>query len=439
MNERWREAAVLVAVSVAIPAACLPATSGEGEGESEPPDPAEAARLYGEASAAYYERCLRSGDSPYGFVGELDPQLYGLPGSASEYAERTEDIYGVLFAAYEENPLVEVGYDRVEPCAALLRDAPCDEATGGACDEIFVGVGEEGAPCAQRLECAQGICAEVGEDNCGRCVGPLERGDLCSTEPGAQPCPADTFCDVGGSNACTPHREISEVCTDDAQCGADLYCPEVAGRCTRYSAEGESCADGRECAEGLRCGLDAASGFVCEVDLIVPYLGAPCTGGFNQYCGNPLVTGLVCDAEPDALGSCRAIEVVEEDATCDIGTLGQLAGLLPSSRWCEYMLTSHYCDVAPGEDAGTCRRRPGPSEDCLDLELNAFGYCDRTRSFCVDGTCSSAVAGDACLDPGGSGEPSECAYGYACTEDDSGGATCVDLVDYFGEPPVCAG
>lgn len=67
------------------------------------------------------------------------------------------------------------------------------------------------------------------------CVRQPGLGDPCE-EPPPEPDPsylrcAEGYCDGG---ICTPSRKLGESCTDDAQCGAFLYCDAARGVCQRY-------------------------------------------------------------------------------------------------------------------------------------------------------------------------------------------------------------
>jgi hypothetical protein len=273
---------------------------------------------------------------------------------------------------------------------------------------------------------------------CSAGVEVIAEGDACAA---GDACELGTYCDTDGTATCVAFGDVGDPCSDTTHCGGDLWCDLDAGECAALPGEGESCLDSARCDGDLDCESDGGTGRVCVQPPPDPGVGDACTGGGGE-CGTPITTGLICDAATGEDGNCRAIEIVDEGGTCDPQSLQMLGGTIPAYRWCKYMLTSHYCEVADGAETGTCARRPGAGEPCADFDASYYGTCDRTSSLCVTAaddtrTCVSAVEGDACVDTSGGDQPTSCAVGHSCDEDDPAGPTCREASPFFEAPEIC--
>ncbi len=207
-----------------------------------------------------------------------------------------------------------------------------------ACRGMVSGGGEDGAPCAIGLACADGFHC-VAENGCpGRCRAYRQNNETCGI---GQPCAQDLFCSVtamrcharvdlngtceltldnnpcrdggscDGSNPaqmtcvsvkgrgqgcnssfeclvgarCIANRcsagEDGDVCVDAADCRGDLFC--FGGKCVAGLAGEEPCReDTRPCAEGLAC-TSSVGIMACHPR---PIAGAPCDPGgcYLSHC-----------------------------------------------------------------------------------------------------------------------------------------------------------
>jgi hypothetical protein len=192
------------------------------------------------------------------------------------------------------------------------------------------------------------------------------------------------------------------VCAEDVECGPGLSCfqeRDACGVCKPLAVTGDSCAES-DCIKSDFCDRDTS---VCrrkpELDTFVQ--GQPCSP--QPGCGG-LLTGLQC-----INSVCRAITVVGEGETCEIG--------LGATRHCRDSATTHVCD------AGQCARRPRLGAECAT-------FCDVTEAICREERCiDEGQPGDPCASPLG------CQLGSTC-EGEEGDRRCVAFAD-VPLPPRC--
>ncbi len=255
-----------------------------------------------------------------------------------------------------------------ESCSDDIECAPtlyCDRsmACPGTCAEPVAAGGscQLGQPCADGQVC---FVPDSSTDGTGTCMAPAGEGDACDTEDGP-PCGGALRCNTpDGETAGTCGREVDittgaatgEPCglmSRDAAtlCADGLACVlsgGLTGTCQAAGiAEGESCplAMPDPCAEGLYCdGLmlpDTTTG-TCKP---LPAAGEACApppgpfGDDGPFEDGLCAAGLVCD-QTESTPTCVAPKA--NDQPCR------------SSMVC----ASGYCEIAPGDDTGTCKDRP---------------------------------------------------------------------------------
>jgi hypothetical protein len=178
--------------------------------------------------------------------------------------------------------------------AAAQVSLQCGEVEDNipACERMFYGTLELGAPCTDAAECREadgqsvscmsedGVSAQVctlilrtflrrgnaGEGCFTTCSAEAEDCDWGSTPAVSGPpvgpsepvgCYREDglFCERG---TCAPLRAIGEACEDYASCAGDGFCDYITARCSLRRANGEPCQSGNECQSG-RCESAASS------------------------------------------------------------------------------------------------------------------------------------------------------------------------------------
>lgn len=209
--------------------------------------------------------------------------------------ETDTDCGGPCAACATGKTCVDHGDCLSETCAfGVCRDPSCSDAIrnqgevdadcGGPCPACL-----DGRHCEDHADCASATCLA------GTCQPKGSSAGTCDAEPD---CPTGTYCDWswndqsgtgaalvteclleqagrGVGEACTPAEGCagfgcvngfcSEICADDAQCGADAVCAlgkiyaENAAlfepRCVKFDAPGDACLSTDACADGQRCTL----------------------------------------------------------------------------------------------------------------------------------------------------------------------------------------
>ena len=145
----------------------------------------------------------------------------------------------------------ELGRSRIDPtglagCRATLQAiiGACpnfnilirsqDVLLSDHCNDLIIGLVEEGGQCSDVLECAEdlvcnddGVCVEAIESG-----NPCDRNDLCAW---GTTCLPDGLCGEPGSPG--------DVCEENADCSRFDFC-DGSDRCTPLLGDGESCAEG---------------------------------------------------------------------------------------------------------------------------------------------------------------------------------------------------
>jgi hypothetical protein len=142
--------------------------------------------------------------------------------------------------------------DKATRCADALKAAasPKKKKRGGEelaplpeCDGVVVGQEDAGQPCADDMECKDGLAC-IGNGN------PLETGDGGGVKDGV----------------CTKAAAIGAKCERAGEssmgfggahptCAANAFCDALEHSCKAAAASGAKCTSDRQCASGLACQL----------------------------------------------------------------------------------------------------------------------------------------------------------------------------------------
>ncbi|MFO0675835.1 MAG: hypothetical protein U0169_04835 [Polyangiaceae bacterium] len=344
----------------------------------------------------------------------------GGPGfGATRVRARTFDTGAAL-----GSPCASAGECRSRSC---VDGTCCASACDGACSTCATPTGacvpvrnaEDPGTCDSGLRCdADAVCRATVTTRCARptdclsgycvdgvcCDSACDGGcDACNLVPGV--CTAVSAGSTGSRPACAPFvcdgvsRACPTACTNDAQCGAGLFCA-AGGRCVPRRDAGATCDPGTECNDPSRCAPCAAGACVdgvccnracegqCEacdvpgsVGSCVPVDGAP--HGARTACepGTDTCTAKVCAGRVNAASCvfvasgvpCRGASCKEgvesAPATCDgsgrCGSPGQ-----GTTRAC--------APFACGADA--CKTTCATDDDCA-----RGSTCDRAKGTCISG------------------------------------------------------
>ncbi len=304
---------------------------------------------------------------------------------------------------------------------------PAECEPGNACiDEACVGLLDDGAVCADGLECRSGHCTDgvccnsACGGTCQACravlkgggadgsCGPIDAGSDPGNEcaaTGAETCGTIGACD--GSGACALHGSVavcaaaacsSGVASAAANCnGAGACLPGPTTACGAYGCAATACRT--KCNQNSDC----ASGFRCSPsETCVPFsgLGEPCTGGAQCTSGH-CVEGVCCDG--GCTGLCRSCLAAKKGGGLD-GVCGEVAvGQDPDSE-CTDQGTSTCGNDGTCNGAGACRKYAAGTEckppTCAAGKQTTAGVCNGSGS-CNNGTstnCTPYVCGaTACL------------------------------------------
>lgn len=258
------------------------------------------------------------------------------------------------------------GYWESEPL--LTRMLEPEPAAAESCAQVFHGQAEAGQPCAQSVECSEGMY-------CDRAAG------------NPAPCPG----------TCTPSGQEGAACgTGMPDCAPELRCywtsSSTAG-CVRRGAEGDSCScpfhrtDSQcGCLTSLIClSAPLSSSGVC----IVPYASA------GEHCG---VYGPFCHAGTFCSdGTCQPAggegASCDGDSQCEVSLACVGSQCVPragqgescaGSRPCKREL---YCDAS-----NVCQPLPSEGEACLAYGPNCSAglTCASATRTCVPATPAAA-------------------------------------------------
>lgn len=114
----------------------------------------------------------------------------------------------------------------------------------GPCSDIIL-ASESGETCGIDADCESALSCVFKDETNGTCEDPviIEPGFSCS-EP-EEACEAGFYCD--GRNCIAALTEGDE-CSNDSQCGSDMYCDDV---CTEKLGINEACVSDASCDSGI--------------------------------------------------------------------------------------------------------------------------------------------------------------------------------------------
>jgi hypothetical protein len=193
---------------------------------------------------------------------------------------------------------------------------------------------------------------------------------------------------------------------------------------------GEDCSE-RSCIDGYHCDFSGASP-ACIVDEEEPpeeeYSAGDSCDTDGDRCGGWINSGLACvDDNDDGLGTCTQVQIAEPGEACAFTTSGEMTITCRNGS-----MGSYYCmvDITSGVFSGTCERRPGAGEPCVET----FNFCDPVEAYCdyVSGNCIATIP------IGGACDPSDrsCAYGSTCDHED---LVCRDMMQFDVEETLVCG
>jgi hypothetical protein len=170
-------------------------------------------------------------------ASQIDACLENLP---NEFVDRgVDECIAAIEKAYEDADLSETELDIV-----VRYGAPCGE--------IFI-ANDKGDACSNDSDCDSTLVCVFKDKEDGTCQTPVtvEPGLSCSNSD--ETCTEGFYCD--GEN-CIAALDEDDACTNDVQCGADLYCDEM---CIQKTDVGEDCDNDSQCASGICYASEADS------------------------------------------------------------------------------------------------------------------------------------------------------------------------------------
>lgn len=305
------------------------------------------------------------------------------------------------------NPAAGYSPSEAAGCVASIPAATCAGITDG-CD--FTTILPPNKPVGGQCEnsgadfCLNGHCDAVTGQSCGRCMGWVGIGSICTSNAatGATACdPATSFCPVigglpdggmtdGGARQCQPLLADGQPCPSpfdrscqSGYCNFDSYLDGGSDRCG-FHGIGQPCATPGDCGPGNTC-----------------------VGWVYDAANDVLTTPGTCIARPSN---------VAQAGTC-YGHNDCAAGL-----YCQWNDTSEQFD-------GKCQPRGGQDAGCDDLTYTDNNY----SADCLDGySCEyiSSLSNSFCQRFGGIGD------GCSTTRPCKGGLTCpIPPSNYDGGQP----
>lgn len=300
--------------------------SSSSTGDLIPGTPTEVEDYYGEASAVVCEWlapcCTELGLT----VSEGSCSTAIEAKFAADYASADPDNY--TYDPDLAGDCLATARQLYSDLGCQLEDTPgdVDPSVNEACDRVFAGKLEPGAPCAADIECASQPgddrdCTSLGSDDATVCV--IERrateGESCywtCTEQGGgyfcsgagletpaiqgrcytndqlycadgvcarQPalgesCAANATCHEGYclNDICTPAGDTGDPCQVDSECDTELYCDATA--CAPKKPDGDACQDSTECQSGSCDYEDGTCAGTADGDFAIALLCAVASG-----------------------------------------------------------------------------------------------------------------------------------------------------------------
>ena len=248
-------------------------------------------------------------------------------------------------------------------CVDAIENASCDASARDtrlppdACNQVFVGLGKSGAPCAAGDECTSGNCVvpACGAACCnGTCGDPIPIppvGQMCTDNCGPDAvCNDNSLCVAlappGGSCA----REPTE-CTYGYGCTGTIGHP--TGTCTKLPGIGSGCPDG-DCGD---------VGAVCNTQLVCAKAGLP---------GDPCTSANDCSPYYRCSLDRQVRRVPDARHAVHVALLRRLV-VQPRRRHARHVRRAEadrdacvanrecetlFCDTSAGNGSGTCKQVP---------------------------------------------------------------------------------
>lgn len=291
------------------------------------------------------------------------------------------------FEMYYASDVIEYSGENAAECLAGMRAMACDfsGAEAVACEQIFIGLVEEGDTCFDREECAgpgsrcrESNGCEPGEACCERvCERAAAVGESCEERS----CQPETRC-VSGT---CEDGAVGSACERDSHC--DGWCFE--GSCTSPLARGQTCERDSQCEGTDVCIEDAEEQPVCQP---IDEEGAACEG----FCVGPLY----CDQSGDEPGACTPLpREVDEDCSDANRCLGVFLGCDDDTQVCVPVPGEGDVCAGPCEPGLICSAEVDEEEEGICEPPRAEGEPCRFDPHCASGDCQQNADGDRFCQP----------------------------------------
>ncbi len=300
----------------------------------------------------------------YSSGGQLDLQdVIGEPVALQFY-----NLAALERATSEERGWIDG--NAVQACLAFLSDASCNEV--------------------QEVPEVEGCVPPEPPPDPGPCdpdamfVGLVKEGEACSSPGTSLECEEGLTCKADGQygvfGECVRLGRIGDVCFNDVECQAELYCSQLYGTCEAYRQEGETCAySDRDSLTPdpatLLVACDPELGLTCDTlsdtCVLACHQGASCATDDDcgheddpdlqcilGRCDRPRAEGLPCGQDDDC-GPDLACNLDPNDGT---ESLRVCLPQLESGEPCivHNQCLSEFCDP----EERTCAARVDPDSPC---------------------------------------------------------------------------
>lgn len=392
--------------------------------------------------------------------------------TAPSMASFNSYTFGQL-AARLQTGRIELNREALEECAEAQSKASCNDAEPVApaeclegdisspCEEVIIGLQQEGESCASPDECEDGLFCSGGAGTVdGVCVVEAKLNDACQVEVDCTTTDGHLYCDEStGScrerasegedcefadptfNALAPSNLIlpclpgfwcsaetstclatcdrlaeGDVCTDSDQCGDDMFCDFTeltdqgfAGLCAEQLNPGaasdvaEACKSGDIFADVTDSNYDA---YYCQ------YYGTNCVntcagqGGddcsFDDFAGADCNSGSCNESTDECRTKCTANYDCASGETCKDGVCYESVTSNSNCIVTEQCPVNQFCDAGTGKCANRIKTGDpdNSADDCASDEECLAG------SDCVNGDCRPYA---------GLGTDEYCSDWYHCT------------------------